>query len=421
MTRALALLVLVGCADGVIVEVDTQGLDVATVELVLSDRLCEDPRGGECVTIQGPTFKFGFGEKGDIFTRGASATSSDLEEGIARFELPAADNRITMAFAIGRDAQGQIVGAAVMANTIDLAAGPVVYRAALDQTEELRDPSQPGAAASEWGKECVGIKPLHSTLDVQRPIFMLPAVDPDCDGRVDDECDPLWFDGMLYDESSAAHCAQPSMVLPGAPCVIGHIPQCVEANPDVMSCIEAPFRCFPDVVCNSCAAKDTACQNERLSSPAIATRMDCTIPATISIDDDLGTACLNNTTFFIDSTSLPMVGNGTCTGAEFVKTPSSAIDAEVDSRAEFGDARIDIIRVTPTCKIEFEWDGSIPAATVTTLHTVLIIHIEVSGQRREIWMPLNFTASSACIQPTGMSTCQFVGKPGDDAIINCAL
>lgn len=420
MTRALALLVLVGCAgDGVIVEVDTQRLDVATVELVLSDRVCEDPRGGECVTIQGPTFKFGFGDKGDIFTREASATSSDLDGGIARFELPADDNRIAMAFAIGRNAQGQIVGAAVMANTIDLAAGPVVYRAALDQTEELRDPSQPGASASEWGKECVGIKPLHSTLDPPRPIFMLPAVDPDCDGRVDGECDPLWFDGMFFDEASAKHCAQPSMVLPGAPCVIGHIPQCVEVG-DAMPCIEAPFRCFPDAVCNSCAAEDTACQNERLSSPAIATRMDCTIPASISLDDDLGTSCLNNTRFFIDSTSLPMVGNGTCTSAEFVKTPSSAIDAEVDSRAELGDARIDLIGVTPTCKIEFEWDGTIPTATITTLHTVLIIHIEVSGQRREIWLPINFTASSACIQPTGMSTCQFANEPGE-ALINCAL
>lgn len=424
--RALSLVVLVGCAgDGVIVEVDTAGLGVTSVELVLSDRICEDPlRGGDCASIQGPNFKLALGQQGDIFSRDASAKIV-VEDGLARFELPSEDNVLRMGFALGRDAQGVIVGSAVMDNTLDLSAGPVIYRVALDPTEPLRerlfDPSR--AAAAQWGEgdRCVGVQPLRTTVG-QRPFFILPDDDPDCDGRHttdDGECDPLWFDGMLFDENSAMHCAQPSMTLQGAPCVVGHIPQCVEGDVSEIGCVEPPLRCVPDPLCKACATDDTPCQNQLLASPAIETRIDCSIPASITLDEDLGTSCIANG-FFIDATSLPTLdGNATCISAEFVKTPNMAIDAEVDSKADFGNARVEIGLVTPACEIKFKWEGTIAAATVTALHSVLVVHVDVSGQRREIWLPINFRASTACAEPTSVSTCTFQGAPGADAITAC--
>jgi hypothetical protein len=425
--RVWLLWLLVGCGgDGVIVEVETTGLDVASVELVLADRVCQDPlRGGDCASIQGPTFQTGLGQAGDLYTRKASATVRQLDEGLARFELPAADKLLRMAFAIGRDAQGQIVGGAVMARTLDLAAGPIVYRVALDPTRELRDRQPPDtvASAAQWGdrNQCVGIQPLRSTMPEQRPIFILPADDPDCDGRhdtTDGECDPLWFDGVFFDEASATHCAQASTTIPGTPCVIGHRPQCIEADLGDMGCVEAPVRCVPDLVCTSCATDDTACQNDKLGSAATEARLACTFPANDNIGLGLSEACDgNNDSFLIIPAELPSA-NARCLDAQLAMRSTAAIDSPLEKQFAINGATFTVADVLEDCTIKLKWGGTFPlqGRAVTTL----VLTVDVNGQERQLWLPITFEATTTCPSNPGTLVCEYVDDGDPDHIAACA-
>lgn len=423
--RAWLLCLLVACSgEGVIVEVETAGLGVASVELVLADRGCKDPLSGEaCAAIQGQGFTSFLGEPTDLYTRAASATIRELDDGVARFELPAESRTVPMAFAIGRDAQGEIVGAAVMARTLDLAAGPVVYRVALDRTTDLRSDPQPGAAAAaQWGRattQCLGIHPSRSAMKIQRPIFILPEDDPDCDGRIaadDGECNPLWFDGVSLDEATASHCVQPSTIIAGGPCVIGHVPQCVEADVAEPLCVESPIRCVPDLVCNSCATDDTACQNDKLGSAAAEARLDCLFPANENTALGFSEACDgNNDSFLIVPTQLP-AANARCLDAQLATLSTAALDSPLDKNFTSNGATFTVADVLEDCTIKLKWDGTFPlqGRAVTTL----VLTVEVNGQERQLWLPITFAATATC--PTNTGTCGYLDDGEPDRIAACA-
>lgn len=425
--KAVALLALVGCSagDGVVVEIDINGQDVSTVEIVLAKHRCQDPlRGESCASIQGESFPRPFGQKDDIFSRSAAATTGTLEDGIASFELPDGDGVLPMAFAIGRNADNKITGVAVMAGTIDLAAGPIKYRVELSPSEDLlqRTNRMGIAGATEWGRgvTCLGIEPVRSTLPEQRPLFILADGDSDCDGRSDeaaDECDPLWFDGMSFDENGAVHCAMRSTVIAGAPCVIGHQPQCIEVpNPDNGMCIEgSPDRCVPDVLCLACDPSNETCLNDKLITLGADPRLDCIFPAQLNGSSSVN--CKELDTFVVLPPGNMPPAMGTCVDANFAQDPAALIDSPLERKFASGGAKFEIVDVTPACTVTIRFTGPINAAERPS--TVLVFAFEKLFERRELWFPINFSGTSTCPAAGSTIACGYQDDGSPDAILTC--
>jgi len=401
MRRLAALALLASCAgNGVIVEVDTNGLAVTSVELVISDRVCVDPRSdGSCETIAGEGFSRELGRAGDLYFRDASATSTQLDGGIATFEIPAAERTLAMAFAIGRNAQGVIVGAAVMARTLKLAAGPIVYRVTLDPTEDLRATTRSNvAAAAEWGanRECLGVDPVHSTLDQRRPQFILPDDNPDCDlDRGPDECDPLAFNGFSVDEDSHDYCVLSKLsaynFTIGA-CLLGDVPSCVE-DPETKCAPRQSAICVPSSVC-TCPAIDEDCQQRKLLEVDLTgeqVRVECKVSGEASPDiTNITNACADGSEFTLQ---LP-ASSAICISAQLLEDPAAAFHSPQATNLSLGDAFFEIMVGEPqTCAIKMKWSsGSLPN---TGTHTVMAILVEVDGDPRElwIWIPITFIPS----------------------------
>lgn len=408
------------CASGgIVLEVDTAGLDVASVELVLADRVCKLPDGGKCDSLRGKGFTNALGEPGDIYLRAANARSTALDGGLARFEIPSASHTIPMAFAIGRDASGRIVGTTVMAETIDLAAGPILYRATLEPTADVLGFARSNgmASAAQWGEgdRCVGIEPLTATLDPLRPVFIVPEDDLDCD-RTAVECDPLWFQGLSVDEATARHCVVRSTVIAGGPCMLGHLPTCVENAADAARCAELPLRCVPDPVCTDCPAIDEPCQNAKLAEPALDGRLDCTFPA---MEDGNGTLQPCATTQFALKPLDPLAPVR-CIDSRtlLVQSPDTAIDSTLDSKFTSNGATFEIASVGEDCTILFKWSGN--AAAVETSHTVMVVGVDVGGQLRELWAPINFSPSQVCPPDGTTLACTYVKAPlTQDHLFDC--
>ncbi len=427
--RSLALLVLAGCsAEGVFVEVDTRGVEgVTSVELVLAKTHCRHPEdGGECPSIQGDGFDRPLGQPEDLYTRTASALTDQLDGGIATFELPAGDERIPMGFAIARGANG-IVGVAVLADTIDLAAGPVIYRAALDPSTDMRAGRNPGfAAAVEWGVDevCLGVDPLHSTLNPPRPVFILPKNNPDCDSRKDaSECAPLWFDGFSFDEDTAAHCVLPELGVPGGPCLLGHVPNCVDnpASTNAPSCIQSPI-CLPGNLCEECVnlANVETCAQVQLDNRDNVPRVECNLNSQL---DGQGqrVSCSNDPELneFILVPDTQFLGGASCTGsAQLVTMPGATLDADRGDTFDAGTAKFKIIDVLPNCTIKMQWAGALLVGELA--HTVLTIPVDTSTGFHEVWLPINFLLGGLCDGTTAPS-CRYVDNPDrPDTIIQCA-
>ena len=431
--RAIGFFALVGCAaDGVFVEIDTRTIasEVASVELVVSHSVCQDPqRAGDCESIQGEAFKAPVGKPGDLFTRDGSAMLETLEDGIAVFELPAGDKTLDMAFAIARDANTSIVGAAVLANTIDLGAGPVIYRVALDPTEDMRDRSpQPNlAGAVQWGpgNECLGVEPIHSTLEVQRPLFILPADNPDCDSRSDpQECAPLWFDGFSFDEASAAHCVMPKLGATNGPCLLGHVPNCVD-NPasNVPSCIQSPI-CLPGNICEECVnqAVVETCAQLKLDDRDNVPRVEC-IPNSAPDGQGNLVACIDGGSELNELVLLPapeFLAGVSCThSAQLVRTPGPTLDADRGDTFDTGTAKFKIIDVLPDCTIKMQWEGALPVGELA--HTVLTIPVDAPSGFHEIWIPINFLPGGSC-NGNPAPPCRYIDDVDQpDTITQCAM
>lgn len=420
----LCAITLLGCANnGVVVEVDTNGLVVSSVELVISNRLCQHPdQDGDCASIQGQGFGVALGAPGDLYARDASAITGELVDGKAVFELPESGNTIEMAFALGRDDNGTIVGSAVMADTLDPSSGPRRYRVTLDPTEELRGPTKsPGmAAAAQWGggNQCVGVEPIQSTLEVQRPIFILPKDDPDCDGRRDgEECDPLWFDGISFDEAAAVHCVQPKNDDPAEPCLLGHVPTCIEnpANSSVPSCIQSAV-CLPSTVCASCAPLDEACQQDKLAAEPGDIHISCPLPGEEDVVVGQASECGGNNEFVLQPLDNIPLGV-TCQFAELVEMKNLALHSPRSTTFTEGDASFEILQVDPSCAIRMKWQGTFPIAEVA--HTVLVITVDAGGKDREIWIPINFQPGAVACTATGVA-CTYSDDGDIDTIALCA-
>ncbi len=423
--------VIAGCAgDQVVVEVDTGGLDVATVELVLSNRVCQDPeRDGDCTSVQGEGFVVRSGSPGDLYLRDAAAISGDIDRGKVAFELPSGGDLIgragiAMAFAIGRDANNSIVGAAVMAQTLDPSTGPIRYRVTLEPTDDLRSSRMPGiAAAAQWGdrNQCLGVEPTGSTLDIQRPVFILPEDDLDCDGRhQDDECDPLWFDGISFDESIAAHCVQPrdqDLSDPNAPCLLGHVPTCIEnpASPN-NRCLQSPI-CLPSALCSGCRPDQETCQQARLESKTADVRIECEPPGNNNAAATTSECDGGNSEFGILPLSTSLAG-ATCTNVQLVETPAAAFHSPRGDRFTSGMATFEIDRFDADCTVHLKWNGSFVTGEIA--HTVLTFTIDVAGQTRELWVPINFHVGViGCGSPT--PACKYTDGNPPDTILQCAL
>jgi hypothetical protein len=424
--KALGLLALVGCSagGGVVVEIDINGQDVTTVELVLAKHVCQDPlRDEKCASIQGESFPGPFGQKDDIFTRSVTATTGTIDGGIASFELPDGDGELPMAFAIGRNANDKITGVAVMAGTIDLAAGPIRYRVELSPSEDLlqRTNRMGIAGVTEWGRgsTCIGIEPVRSTLPEQRPLFILDADDPDCDGRTDPavECDPLWFDGMSFDEGSATHCAVRSATIAGGPCVIGHLPQCIEgSDPDAGACIEGnPERCVPDVLCAACDPSNETCLNDKLITLGADPRLDCIFPA--QVNGGTAANCKELDTFVVLPPGNMPPAMGTCTDANFAQDPAALIDSPLEHKFVVGSAKFEIVDVTPACTVTIKFTGPINAAERPS--TVLVFAFEKLFERRELWFPINFAATTTCPPAGSTIACGYQDDGNPDQILTC--
>ncbi len=408
---------------GIYVEVQINGLEVASVELVLADGLCKLADGSSCDRLQGKAFKAAVDAPGHIFKREAARETTTIEDGSAWFEIPAGDRTLDMVFALGRDANRNIVGVAVMPDTLDLREEPVIYRVVLDPAQPLL-PRQPvdTAVTAEWSTDadqCIGVRPVNPG-DLG-PIFIVPADNPDCDGATGEgECDPLWYDGFSFDESTAAHCSQPSQVIPGA-CVLGHVPACVEnQSAEISGCVESN-QCLPTAVCE-CGVFDEACQETKLRAHDVDARLDCSVPGETDASVDVIFHCSSDNTFRIPPSAELSIG-GRCVAAELIATPDATFHSERGAAFSAPTAKFEVTdHDDQTCAITMKWEGQLLPTQIE--HTVLVVTIERSDlSTRELWIPINFLPTLQCPTSPGSpgTGCTYVDVEAPDALTSCAM
>jgi hypothetical protein len=427
VTRIAALTLLVGCAEGVFVEVHTDRIPerVDRVELLLTDRRCFLD-GQECPYIQGPDFPSAMGEPGDIYVRGLGRSTNQLADGVAVFELPTGDGLLPLGFALARDVQGQIIGAAVMEQQLDLAGGPVIYRVALDPIEPLIARQDPGrAGVAEWKTgldECIGILPVTPDRG-GKPLFIVAKDNPDCDAATPEtgtECDPFWYDGFAAD-FDAAHCVMPSEVIAGGPCLLGHVPTCVEniASPNTPSCIEtardpsAEATCLPFALCSSCEQQDEPCQ-EQLLAQLTTPRVDCQVPGQIDLESGIAGHCSSNEFELLPDS---FTETTRCMDANFITTPAVTFHSEIGRVYVDGVTKFEITSVeADSCVIRMKWEGSLSAANLA--RTILEVTVETGTATRKLWVPIKFSPTQLC--PADVPTCEYVDEVNaPDPILRC--
>jgi hypothetical protein len=420
---------LAACGEGVFVEVDATAVPgVERVEIVVAGKTCEHPfePGVECDHMQGEGFPFAFRGKGNIFSHLAAATTAVDGDGLATFQLEPGLGRVPMAFAIGRDATGAALGVAMMEDTLEADGGTVVFRVRLDPTSDLfENVSEEHAGIREWGGptngRCIGVRPRLP--DPERdPAFIVPQDNPDCDAQktFDEECDPLWFDGFLFDEASDRHCVVRSERVPPVgpatepPCVLGHFPTCDE-NPSIEKpCREQPGTslCLPSALCGPTPCTDT-CLDDLLLSGLLEPRLVCRAPGRIDINRIV--PCAQSTMTIVAPTNLSKCSDAQLTGSD------PPFHATRSLEMTDGDARFRIVDRLPTCEVQLVWEGSSEGPKRT--HTTIVFTVQDEDRTRELMVPLAFELIDDCSQAE--TICQLVqpgqlGMLADTAMASCA-
>jgi hypothetical protein len=423
------------CGDGAFVEVDTSKVPgVESVEIVVASGKCHHPFDDtECDHIQGEGFDRAFpGERDgrrNIFNLGITAEAPIDSDGRVSFQLAPGFGRVPMAFAIGRDLQGQAIGVAVMENTLDSDAGTIVFQVALDPTGDLLVDRPAGHAGfREWGvmgSHCIGVAP--ATDPDRDPAFIVPGDNPDCDARtsVETDCDPLWFDGFRFDEEmSQRHCAIRSRKVPPgpnaveSPCVLGHLPACTEVppiNPAEEPCQEQegfPPLCLPSALCGPlpCTPGDTSdrCLQDALlgRNTVIEPRVLCPVPSVLSGQDHV--PCMDPIVKLLPPPNL-FATTTKCTDVRLTgNTPP--FHAPREDKVVVGTTTFRINSFDDQCRVELVFEGRSSSIDLV-VNTTLVVTLDAGQETREMMFPLELKLGSAiaCPDPEGQTLCDIVG------------
>jgi len=217
--------------------------------------------------------------------------------------------------------------------------------------------------------------------------FVVPMADPDCDGIVDHDCNPVAFHG------SSAQAGAPSCLVhpttPTDPCVLG-AKGCSDDAPGQYVCVPPQNEiCVPQAACASqCTTFDDGCLGKLDST--VVTHIECLVPA----DSEPGSCGAASTP---DLSGRPSSGCG-----------SSPMIAALDtspmfaSEHTFNGVTLAVGSADGGCGVRFTWKGGAHSTPPTAAHGVLRLAAK-DGRAAYLPVIVNFTtmpctlAAFACV------------------------
>lgn len=261
---ALTAALVGGCFDdrGVALVVDVgEVAGVDSVELFIATRACASSTEKiDCDALTPPSAAVPV--PGTIWIRDADASLFALVNGTKatlRLEPPADTDAMTLprVFVIGRDAAGAPLSVHAFED-LEVSSDPRLLELALTPTQGALGATQPvsrpaGEYVQLWGS-CLAIE--HRTDDGVTRDFVVPADDPDCDGRpttAANECNPTAADGAQGIPSSA-EAEVDCLVAKQGVCFVGYT-GCKDGVADEGCYPAARPMCAPAATCATCDNK----------------------------------------------------------------------------------------------------------------------------------------------------------------------
>lgn len=305
--RQLALLLVVGCANDVGLEVrPPAGVEVAKVELFIGKGpICtlgdidNDGIDDDCPGI-GPPAESSVNLRevlpGDVFhVDHTDPFTADVVDGAARFRLEAASERLPVIVAVGTGPGGDQNSVAVFKELsldagarnviIDLVeAGPVLTKMPepVETNVAVWPDGSPGRSPDQHA--CVGAEFLG------RRVFVVPEGDRDCDTvAFADECNPLVFEAVEIARDVTANDATCTFRRGASATEVCRVGDrvCDENVAGTVGCDNTRTVCISSQLCDSCAQLDNACVMATFQQSADISMIKCRVSLRLQPDNSL--------------------------------------------------------------------------------------------------------------------------------------
>ncbi len=387
-------------ANGVTIEVHRGATGAERVELYIVDGFCTTDAQGEqpCPRLKTPSATRYL--DGEVYTRkiGDTFEAPVESDGVAYFSIKANGDRtrIPLAVAVGFDANGTRVGAALMPRefyTTDNNRHLVTLEAIVEDKVNGTAQSD-GLRAETWYDDPVGCLALeHTSSGTSERMFVVPADDLDCDGWLPpEECDSIWPNhGPDDDDSTLAFTCtlEESVSGSGEMCLLGDAP-CIDGQgaPECKAVATNGHRwCVPSSVCDPICKDSTnpLCLYGALKNPMMqplnhASYVHCKVPVEQSLaggGDTLQVCRGNVAADFLTTFEIP--ANTTCSDfaigpvtatqiGPFSPVRSSTVGPLNTIRAELQDP----------CTLSLQFSGTFDSTTLANALPDLALKLDVS-------------------------------------------
>ncbi len=291
------------------------------------------------------------------------------------------------------DPDRAILTAQPAANGADVTAQVIVWRA-------------PNASATT--PSCLATEPTAGT----ESLFLVPPGDPDCDGIVENECDPNWY-------MHATVGVEPCFLKGADACLVGRSSACIDGTAPTCVPIGGDDLCVPDLACTVCTNTevDSASCLDELTHPNSSTAPSPTATALHC------TVYFAPTSICVEGAALPIQQITSSCNAGFAALgqmfPGGVTENQLAFMTPTFGGTLELQRASPcslgvTPNFHLVDANTIPEATVGP--GVLVLG--VSGRTSLLPVIIDFAPVPACT-PMQFASCELENVT-NDAVYNCA-